>query len=172
MKTYYEKNGLYFVAMTPAFYQRRKDLTPEAVSRRERSARFFRPGWDEQLTALGLIVRINHNQETELWMVESEAIALLLGCKPKTVEKNLEVTRYMRYIPLSLQYVPEAYGYTRYRTRKPVTRELILGVEMDVVVPEEEESPDFDLLDMPDYYYGFDDSFELPDIRDDTEWIY
>jgi len=164
MKCFYEKNGLFFVAMTPVRYQRRRDLSPKAVAKRENNARFFKPGWDLQVASMGLIVRLDYKEEDiTIYMVESNAVALVMGSKPKSVEKNLEIMRYLRHIPVTAQYIPELFGYTRSTTRKPVTISDILDIESLAILEEEVE-----ILDLPDLWYGdYEDPFELPQTADD-----
>lgn len=98
--------------MVAVSYKRRCDLDPLSVARRESHARIFKPGWDMTLKYLGYIRELVLGDGTIIWMVDSRSSALELGCSPKSVEKNLEVLRHMRYIPSILKNVPLYYGYT------------------------------------------------------------
>ena len=141
MRLYYEKNGLFFTAMCPTTIGRQSDLTVQEVELRESRARIFKTGWDERLVQLGLVVLIEHNKQLTVWMVESAAIAMVLGCSPKTVEKNFEVMRYLRYLPVMLRSIPIMNGYKPTRTRREPTVPLSLGAKISPsapISPEEE----------------------------------
>lgn len=127
MRLFYEKNGLFFTAMCPTQVGRQRDLTERQVKLRESRARIFKTGWDERLVQLGLVVLIEYNEHLTIWMVEAAAIAMVLNCSPRTVEKNFEVMRYLRYLPVALRSIPIMNGFRPTRTRRDPTVPLSLG---------------------------------------------
>lgn len=171
VKCYYEKAGLYFVAMVRATHARRRDMTPKEIRKRETGARLFKTGWDEALASLGLIIRIDCDGYPPIFMVELEACARILGSTPKAVEKNLEVMRYLRYINRELARLPEIYGFRPTVARRHPSMENILGVEPLTSDEEEEEEA---ALTIPNFAYLTDSQLELPPVEDDpTEyWLF
>ena len=141
-KLFYEREGLYYIAMCTSTACRKMDLDERTIRRREKSARCFFPEWDTVLESFGVIVRIAIAQDEYLWMVDSEAAALMIGCKAGTVEKYMEVMRHLRYIPNEFRHIPEGHGSVPRISRMPVCMRDVLKVESfpDIVEQEEEET--------------------------------
>ena len=73
-------------------------------------------------------------------MVDSEAAAVMLGCKAQSVEKYMEIMRHLRYIPKQFREIPERYGFVSCTSRMPTDICRILGVE-HLHDPNVEEEP-------------------------------
>jgi hypothetical protein len=128
MKVYYERDGFYYTAMCPIVRLRRMDLDDWTVENRERNARYFRPGWDVELEDLGIIVRIEYKRGQHMWFIDTEAAASLLGCRPSSVEKYLEIMRHLRFIPPECKKIPLSHGFEMHKSRGPTTIDQILGM--------------------------------------------
>lgn len=167
-------DGFYYTAMCTADRARKMDMTRASIIQRERSGRLFFEGWSERLEELKIIVRFEYQYQKFLWLVDSEAAAYVLDCRPCTVLKYLEVMRHIRFIPQALGDLPGVYGYERCATREPVSPSQIFDStpkdsDSDTEEEEEEESTDSDMEDYDPYAYiiaqSVDDShFELPPV--------
>ena len=149
-------------------------MSPEDIRRREASARCFRPGWDVVLADLGLIVRLDCDGQPPIYMVESAACARVIGSTPKTVEKNLEVMRHLKYIGRKRRDAPEMFGFRAARDRLPPTIEGILGVEPLSSAEEDPVAYNMDGELPPVEFDQSDALFELPPVLFDQSeyWLF
>lgn len=177
-KSYYSKgDGFFYTAMCTAEAPRKMDLPKARVVQREKAGRIFYPGWVEGLERLNIIVRIQYIHEKFLWLVDSEAAAHVLGCRPNSVLKYLEIMRYIRFVPKELETLPEAYGYMRCPVRQPTSPHQILDVvdfsdnhhhhhqRSPVIVSSFEEEEEIDIIAFIDSLPKINDvMYELPPI--------
>jgi hypothetical protein len=197
-KSYYNKEGsaFYYTAMCTADGHRKMDLPEERVAQREKAGRIFCLGWVERLERLKVIVRIEYMHEKFLWLVDSEAAANVLGCRPNSVLKYLEIMRYIRFVPRSLETLPEEYGYMRRNYRQQPPTDIVCvnhdhddnvdasdndDDDCEVEPPSIEElsssegddDDDFDMYDFIDTIpQARDDMYELPSVIEDDLFYY
>lgn len=159
-RCFFEKNGLYYTAMAPTAFKRRRDMSIEDVQRRESNAIYFLPGWDWHLARLGVYMRLDY-RGVSVHMIETEGAALVLGCRPGTVLKYLENARHLRVAPAHLRDVPLGFGFVKCRHRQPITMQTILGTSEPTDA--ESEIVPYEANPLDHCCTLSDDTFELPE---------
>lgn len=113
-KFYYKREGrpsFCYTAMCLALFHRKMDLPAARVRQIEDNGRHIYHGWLLDLKKMDILECIEHAPQQYMWLVDEDAAAAYIGCKPASVLKYMEVLYRLSFIPISLKDVPLNYGF-------------------------------------------------------------